>query len=225
MPSPPRCFPAPPLLAARSNRRTRSGILHLDRLGGRVERVGHVTLDGRCTVPRRARAAAAADRFVVGPAVRRPSATLLIVPQLAAGMRSGSALARAPKTTSTMRWLVSVFPATTAAGYCACTTDPGPRDHLDVAETSAVERHVLIQQAGEAVVDRRARSTACGTVDAAGDLVVAAGQIDDRAIAVDAHDRADRDRTEPAPSSSSTSSKRILAVGIASIVRAMNDCE
>ena len=95
-------------------------VLQLDRLGGRVERVGHVALDGRRAVARRAGAAAAADRLVVRPVRRRPSATLLIVPQLAAGMRSGSACASAPKTTSTTRWLVSVFPATTAAGYCAC---------------------------------------------------------------------------------------------------------
>ena len=44
------------------------------------------------------------------------AATLVIVPQLAAGILPGRAWASAPKITSTIRWLVSVFPATTAAG-------------------------------------------------------------------------------------------------------------
>jgi hypothetical protein len=46
---------------------------------------------------------------------------LFIVPWLAAGMRSGSACASAPSTTSTMRCEVSTLPAATAAGDCALT--------------------------------------------------------------------------------------------------------
>src|SRR4051794_23179035 len=46
-------------------------VLHLDRLGGRVERVGHVALHRGRAVAVRAGAAAAADGLVVGP-VGRP---------------------------------------------------------------------------------------------------------------------------------------------------------
>ena len=52
-----------------------------------------------------------------------PAATLFIVPADAAGIRSGSACAIAPQTTSTMRWLVSTLPAATATGGAALTTD------------------------------------------------------------------------------------------------------
>ena len=75
-------------------------ILHLQRLGGRVERVGHVAL--HCRARRRIHRnapAAAADGFIVSPTVSAQAATLLIVPQLAAGIRSGRAVRdSAPKT-------------------------------------------------------------------------------------------------------------------------------
>src|SRR6266849_6415081 len=47
-----------------------------------------------------------------------------MVPQLAAGMRSGAACARAPKITSVMRWDVSTLPAAIAAGGRALTMLP-----------------------------------------------------------------------------------------------------
>ena len=46
-----------------------------------------------------------------------------MVPWLAAGMRSGSACASAPSTTSTMRCEVSTLPAATAAGGAALTSE------------------------------------------------------------------------------------------------------
>ena len=51
-----------------------------------------------------------------------PSVTLFIVPCPAAG--TGRAWAKAAKTTSTMRDEVSTFPAATAAGARAFTSDP-----------------------------------------------------------------------------------------------------
>ena len=53
-----------------------------------------------------------------------PSARLFIVPALAAGMRAGSARARARSRTSTIRCEVSTFPPATAAGKRAWTTEP-----------------------------------------------------------------------------------------------------
>ncbi len=50
---------------------------------------------------------------------------LFIVPWLAAGMRPGMALARAPRRTSTIRWEVSTFPAAVAAGKRALMISPG----------------------------------------------------------------------------------------------------
>ena len=81
-----------------------------------------------------------------------------------------------------MRWLVSVFPATTAAGYSRVDDAAGAGDDLDVAEAPAVQRDALVEQAREAVVDGRPRD-GLRAVDAAGDLVVAAGEVDDRAVA------------------------------------------
>ena len=47
------------------------------------------------------------------------------LPQLAAGIFAGIALARAPNKTSTMRWEVSTLPAATAAGGKALSKEPG----------------------------------------------------------------------------------------------------
>ena len=46
-----------------------------------------------------------------------------MVPALAAAIRSGTAFARAPKTTSVIRCEVSTLPAAMAAGSAALTTD------------------------------------------------------------------------------------------------------
>ena len=46
-----------------------------------------------------------------------------MVPELAAGVRSGAALAGAPSKTSVMRWDVSTFPAAMAAGGRALTSE------------------------------------------------------------------------------------------------------
>ena len=48
---------------------------------------------------------------------------LFMVPEEAAGMRSGSACASAPSATSVMRWEVSTLPAETARGGPAATTE------------------------------------------------------------------------------------------------------
>jgi hypothetical protein len=50
--------------------------------------------------------------------------TLLIEPLLAAGTRSGTALARARSTVSATRWLVSVLPTPTGAGLRGLITVP-----------------------------------------------------------------------------------------------------
>ena len=68
-----------------------------------------------------------------------------MVPDDAAGIRPGSACARAPKITSTIRWLVSVFPATTALGYRASTSEPGR------VMTSMAEKHPSFNGAAESI--------------------------------------------------------------------------
>src|SRR5437879_10455202 len=54
-----------------------------------------------------------------------PIVTLLIDPLLAAGTRPGTAPASARRTVSAMRWLVSVFPTPTGAGFAGLIRVPG----------------------------------------------------------------------------------------------------
>src|SRR5437763_833209 len=71
---------------------------------------------------------------------------------------------------------------------------PGRRQHVEVAEAPAVERHRLLRQAGETVVNGRA-GDGVGAVNTAGDLRVGVAQVEPGALAVDAEAQADGDRS------------------------------
>ena len=130
-----------------------------------------------------------------------------MVPALAAGMRSGSACASAPSTTSTMRCEVSTLPAATARGGRALTIDALGRDHLERLESPSLVGASSGQQQAEGVEHRRERHRV-DRVERAVRLVVAVGEVDDRAIAVDGERaRGWPTSLRPAPSSSSESAK------------------
>ena len=132
IPSPPRNFP---VTAAACPQRILSypqRVRIFQRLCRSVQRIRHVGvhtgnpgLAGPC-------AHSAGDSLVVGERFARcgriecmpPMVKLFIVPEAAAGMRSGMACANARSSTSTMRCDVSTFPPATAAGGRAFTMVP-----------------------------------------------------------------------------------------------------
>ena len=99
-----------------------------------------------------------------------------MVPEAAAGIRSGIACASARSRTSTMRCEVSTFPPATAAGGRAFTTVPDGRDHLDRPHQSGGRRHIFGQQAAE-YIEASGVGDGLDRIDTALNLRIGAGKI------------------------------------------------
>ena len=80
-----------------------------------------------------------------------PMVRLFMVPDEAAGMRSGIACASARSSTSTMRCEVSTLPPATAAGRTRVDDGSFGRDELNRTHESGGRRNILAQQAAEDV--------------------------------------------------------------------------
>src|SRR5439155_18385517 len=167
-------------------------VLHFVGLGGGVEGVGHVTLDGGGAVGVGSPAAAAADGFVVRPPFpaqcdgAHGAAT-------GGGDLVGQGFGQSAEDDVDDALAGLGVAGDDGGGELRVNHRPRTRDHLDVAEAPAVERNVLFQQTGEAIINRGAGDGG-GTVDAAGDLLFAAAQTDGGARAGDGDDGAEGDR-------------------------------
>ena len=106
-----------------------------------------------------------------------PNVTLFIVPWLAAGMRSGSARASAPKTTSVMRCDASTLPPATAAGRLAFTMRARRRRDGEGPRKPGVVEHVLANQTAQRVETRGPRDREV-RVHAARGLAIGSREVD-----------------------------------------------
>ncbi len=162
MPSPPRCFPAPPEFLPDAVAFDAHRILVLERFHRSVPAIGHVRMRGAVarrpspTRPCRRRWFRSRQSASFAPSrVPPPKLKLFIVPQLAAGMRSGAAFASAPRITSVMRCDVSTLPAAIAAGGRAFTMLPSRSHDPDRPEDARRKRNLLAHQAAEHIHRRR----------------------------------------------------------------------
>jgi hypothetical protein len=143
-----------------------------------------------------------------------------MVPELAAGIRSGAPSPARPRITSVMRCEVSTLPAAMAAGSPAFTTLPLRRDHA-IGRSSPRCRDVLgIDQAAEAVHRRRNGDRIIG-VHRPRRPAARSGEIDRRGSRMNARRAtAIAPARRVTPSLSRKSSKRYSPSGIAAQPRA-----
>ena len=127
-------------------------------------------------------------------------------------MRSGTACASAPKSTSTIRCEVSTFPAETARGERAATTLPGRGDQAGRRQRTLVRRYSAAGGAQEHVEQRRRRDRLDG-VDGAADLGRGAGEVGGERVAADGDRHRDGDGVVGEPVAVECVLEPVLAVG------------